>query len=67
VLNYTSLSACVVGVHFFQQASGIDVIVLYSPLVFRKAGRLSNKAVLGDTVGRRHRQDVLHPGGHPLH
>ena len=41
---------CVVGVHFFQQASGIDAIVLYSPLVFRKAGMSSNKAVLGATV-----------------
>jgi hypothetical protein len=46
---------CVVGVHFFQQASGIDAIVLYSPLVFRKVGMSSNKAVLGDTVERRHR------------
>ncbi|TKW01986.1 hypothetical protein SEVIR_8G214700v4 [Setaria viridis] len=42
---------CVVGVHFFQQASGIDAIVLYSPLVFRKAGMSSNDAVLGATVG----------------
>jgi hypothetical protein len=58
---------CVVSVHFFQQASDIDAIVLYSPLVFCKAGMSSNKAVLGDTVGRRHRQDVLRPGGHPLH
>ncbi|KAG2558315.1 hypothetical protein PVAP13_8NG148700 [Panicum virgatum] len=42
---------CVVGVHFFQQASGIDAIVLYSPLVFRQAGMLSNMAALGATVG----------------
>ena len=42
---------CVVGVHFFQQASGIDAIVLYSPLVFRQAGMPSNKAALGATVG----------------
>ncbi|WVZ50217.1 hypothetical protein U9M48_001492 [Paspalum notatum var. saurae] len=41
---------CVVGVHFFQQASGIDAIVLYSPLVFRKAGMSSTTAVLGATV-----------------
>ncbi|GJN04985.1 hypothetical protein PR202_ga22571 [Eleusine coracana subsp. coracana] len=41
---------CVVGVHFFQQASGIDAIVLYSPLVFKKAGIESNAAVLGATV-----------------
>jgi hypothetical protein len=39
-------------VHFFRQASGINAIVLYSPLVFRKAGMSSNKAVLDDTVGR---------------
>ncbi|CAL4979282.1 unnamed protein product [Urochloa decumbens] len=42
---------CVVGVHFFQQASGIDAIVLYSPLVFKHAGMSSNAAVLGATVG----------------
>ena len=42
---------CVVGVHFVQQASGIDAIVLYSPLEFRKAGMSSNKAMLGATVG----------------
>jgi hypothetical protein len=38
--------------HFFQQASDIDAIVLYSPLVFRKAGMSSNNAILDDTVGR---------------
>ncbi|KAG2628240.1 hypothetical protein PVAP13_3KG382100 [Panicum virgatum] len=42
---------CVVGVHFVQQASGIDAIVLYSPLVFRKAGMSSNKAMLGAVIG----------------
>ncbi|KAL5204475.1 hypothetical protein ABZP36_009346 [Zizania latifolia] len=42
--------SCVVGLHFFQQASGIDAIVLYSPLVFKKAGMSSNSAVLGATV-----------------
>uniref|UniRef100_A0A0E0F7W0 Major facilitator superfamily (MFS) profile domain-containing protein n=1 Tax=Oryza meridionalis TaxID=40149 RepID=A0A0E0F7W0_9ORYZ len=41
---------CVVGLHFFQQASGIDAIVLYSPLVFKKAGMASNTSVLGATV-----------------
>ncbi|KAL6907788.1 hypothetical protein ACP4OV_001958 [Aristida adscensionis] len=41
---------CVAGVHFFQQASGIDALVLYSPLVFRKAGMSSAAAVLGATV-----------------
>ncbi|KAL6653808.1 hypothetical protein ACP70R_008732 [Stipagrostis hirtigluma subsp. patula] len=40
----------VVGLHFFQQASGIDSLVLYSPLVFRKAGMSSNDAVLGATI-----------------
>uniref|UniRef100_A0A0A8Y6Y5 Major facilitator superfamily (MFS) profile domain-containing protein n=2 Tax=Arundo donax TaxID=35708 RepID=A0A0A8Y6Y5_ARUDO len=40
----------VVGIHFFQQASGIDAIVLYSPLVFKKAGMSSNEAILGATV-----------------
>ncbi|XP_062183490.1 polyol transporter 5-like isoform X2 [Phragmites australis] len=41
---------CVAGIHFFQQASGIDAIVLYSPLVFKKAGMSSNGAILGATV-----------------
>jgi sugar porter (SP) family MFS transporter len=26
------------GIHFFQQASGIDAVVLYSPTIFQKAG-----------------------------
>ena len=42
---------CVVGVHFFQQASGIDAIVLYSPLVFKQAGISSDGAALAATVG----------------
>ncbi|KAH6830056.1 polyol/monosaccharide transporter 5 [Perilla frutescens var. hirtella] len=29
---------CVVGIHFFQQASGIDSVVLYGPDIFEKAG-----------------------------
>ncbi|XP_051144267.1 polyol transporter 5-like isoform X2 [Andrographis paniculata] len=29
---------CGVGIHFFQQASGIDAVVLYSPEIFEKAG-----------------------------
>ncbi|TVU24030.1 hypothetical protein EJB05_26422 [Eragrostis curvula] len=41
---------CVVGIHFFQQASGIDAIVLYTPLVLRNAGMSSNDAILGATV-----------------
>ncbi|KAL6907792.1 hypothetical protein ACP4OV_001962 [Aristida adscensionis] len=41
---------CVVGLQFFQEASGIEAIVLYSPLVFKRAGMSSNGAVLGATV-----------------
>ncbi|KAL8540268.1 hypothetical protein ACS0TY_001746 [Phlomoides rotata] len=29
---------CAVGIHFFQQATGIDSVVLYSPTIFEKAG-----------------------------
>ncbi|KAH6780027.1 polyol/monosaccharide transporter 5 [Perilla frutescens var. hirtella] len=29
---------CAAGIHFFQQASGIDSVVLYSPDIFEKAG-----------------------------
>uniref|UniRef100_A0A2P2KV51 Sugar transporter n=1 Tax=Rhizophora mucronata TaxID=61149 RepID=A0A2P2KV51_RHIMU len=29
---------CGIGIHFFQQASGIDAVVLYSPRIFEKAG-----------------------------
>jgi hypothetical protein len=54
---------CVVGVNFFQQASGIDALVLYSPLVFRKAGMSSNKAAWRHR-GRWRREDVLRPGDH---
>ncbi|KAL6907791.1 hypothetical protein ACP4OV_001961 [Aristida adscensionis] len=41
---------CVVGLQFFQEASGIEAIVLYSPLVFKHAGMSSNGVVLGATV-----------------
>jgi hypothetical protein len=41
---------CAIGVLFFQQASGIDAIVLYSPLVFQKSGMSSNSAILGATI-----------------
>ncbi|CAN6363541.1 unnamed protein product [Urochloa humidicola] len=41
---------CVLGLQFFQQASGIDAIVLYSPLVFKQAGISSNTTVLAATV-----------------
>ncbi|TVU31215.1 hypothetical protein EJB05_22893, partial [Eragrostis curvula] len=41
---------CVAGVHFFQQASGIDALVLYSPLVFKRAGLSSTSTALVATV-----------------
>ncbi|KAF5185980.1 Polyol transporter [Thalictrum thalictroides] len=39
-----------IGIHFFQQASGIDAVVLYSPRIFKKAGIVSESALLGATV-----------------
>ncbi|KAJ3672975.1 hypothetical protein LUZ60_006349 [Juncus effusus] len=42
------LTAC--GIHFFQQASGIDSVVLYSPTIFEKAGIHSKNGKLGATV-----------------
>ncbi|XP_010909852.1 putative polyol transporter 1 [Elaeis guineensis] len=39
-----------IGIHFFQQASGIDSVVLYSPRVFKKAGIENNNKLLGTTV-----------------
>ncbi|XP_058093937.1 polyol transporter 5-like [Magnolia sinica] len=39
-----------IGIHFFQQASGIDVAVLYSPTIFKKAGIKSKEGLLGATV-----------------
>ncbi|KAF8673439.1 hypothetical protein HU200_049004 [Digitaria exilis] len=43
---------CVLGLQFFQQASGIDAIILYTPLVLQKAGISSNTStVLAATVG----------------
>ncbi|TVU24028.1 hypothetical protein EJB05_26420 [Eragrostis curvula] len=41
---------CVIGLQFFQEASGIEAIVLYSPLIFKRAGMTSNTTVLGATV-----------------
>jgi len=38
-----------VGLHFFQQASGIDSVVLYSPRVFRSAGITDDNKLLGTT------------------
>ncbi|KAL5991099.1 putative polyol transporter 1 [Asimina triloba] len=40
----------VLGLHFFQQASGVDVAVLYSPKIFKKAGIKSKSGLLGATV-----------------
>ncbi|XP_077233299.1 polyol/monosaccharide transporter 5 [Tasmannia lanceolata] len=39
-----------VGIHFFQQASGIDAVVLYSPRVFKKAGIKGTNHLLAATV-----------------
>ncbi|XP_058093934.1 polyol transporter 5-like [Magnolia sinica] len=39
-----------IGIHFFQQASGISVVVLYSPKIFQKAGIKTRKGLLGATV-----------------
>ncbi|KAK7264315.1 hypothetical protein RJT34_31922 [Clitoria ternatea] len=38
------------GIHFFQQASGIDAVVLYSPKIFEKAGITSDTDKLLATV-----------------
>ncbi|KAJ4755834.1 Sugar transporter [Rhynchospora pubera] len=40
----------VLAIQFFQQASGIDTVVLYSPRVFEKAGMKSNSTLLGATM-----------------
>ncbi|CAN6284207.1 unnamed protein product [Urochloa humidicola] len=37
------------GIHFFQQASGIDSVVLYSPRVFQSAGIVDKSKLLGTT------------------
>ncbi|KAJ6692661.1 SOLUTE CARRIER FAMILY 2 FACILITATED GLUCOSE TRANSPORTER [Salix purpurea] len=41
---------CGIGIHFFQQASGIDAVVLYSPRIFEKAGITSSNGKLLATV-----------------
>ncbi|KAJ7967350.1 Polyol transporter like [Quillaja saponaria] len=38
------------GIHFFQQASGIDAVVLYSPRIFEKVGITSNTHKLLATI-----------------
>ncbi|CAN6381882.1 unnamed protein product [Urochloa humidicola] len=42
--------ADVLSLQFFHQASGIDIIVLYTPLVLKEAGISSNTSVLAATV-----------------
>ncbi|KAF9684341.1 hypothetical protein SADUNF_Sadunf04G0108300 [Salix dunnii] len=41
---------CGIGIHFFQQASGIDAVVLYSTNIFEKAGITSSSHKLLATV-----------------
>ncbi|XVE93557.1 hypothetical protein REPUB_Repub01dG0205200 [Reevesia pubescens] len=41
---------CGIGIHFFQQASGIDAVVLYSPRIFEKAGITSSDHKLLATI-----------------
>ncbi|KAJ8762643.1 hypothetical protein K2173_010664 [Erythroxylum novogranatense] len=41
---------CGVGIHFFQQASGIDAVALYSPRIFEKAGITSSNDKLLATI-----------------
>ncbi|XWS54626.1 hypothetical protein CRYUN_Cryun10bG0105000 [Craigia yunnanensis] len=41
---------CAIGIHFFQQASGIDAVVLYSPRIFEKAGITSKNDKLLATM-----------------
>ncbi|PIN09275.1 putative transporter (major facilitator superfamily) [Handroanthus impetiginosus] len=42
---------CAVGIHFFQQASGIDSVVLYSPEIFKRAGITNDTDALLATMG----------------
>ncbi|XP_071685952.1 polyol transporter 5-like [Rutidosis leptorrhynchoides] len=39
-----------IGIHFFQQASGIDAVVLYSPRIFEKAGIVADTPKLLATI-----------------
>ncbi|KAL4312954.1 hypothetical protein GQ457_01G000250 [Hibiscus cannabinus] len=41
---------CAVGIHFFQQAIGLDSVVLYSPRIFEKAGIKSSSQRLLATI-----------------
>ncbi|KAH6556755.1 hypothetical protein KP509_1Z158100 [Ceratopteris richardii] len=40
-----------IGINFFQQATGIDALVYYSPVVFKRAGVHGKVGKLGATVG----------------
>ncbi|KAI4327579.1 hypothetical protein L6164_020019 [Bauhinia variegata] len=40
-----------VGIHFFEHATGIEAVVLYSPRIFRKAGVTGKDKLLLATVG----------------
>ncbi|XP_009356716.2 probable polyol transporter 6 [Pyrus x bretschneideri] len=40
-----------VGIHFFQHATGIEAVVLYSPRIFKKAGVVGKDKLLLATVG----------------
>ncbi|KAK1402638.1 Polyol transporter 5 [Heracleum sosnowskyi] len=40
-----------IGIHFFQMASGVDAVVLYSPRIFEKAGIKSDDHKLLATIG----------------
>uniref|UniRef100_A0A1J3C8Y8 Putative polyol transporter 3 n=1 Tax=Noccaea caerulescens TaxID=107243 RepID=A0A1J3C8Y8_NOCCA len=40
-----------VGIHFFEHATGIEAVVLYSPKIFKKAGVVSKDKLLLATVG----------------
>lgn len=40
-----------VGIHFFEHATGIEAVVLYSPRIFKKAGVVSKDKLLLATVG----------------
>lgn len=39
------------GIHFFQHATGIEAVVLYSPRIFKKAGVHTKNKLLAATVG----------------
>ncbi|KAM0975483.1 hypothetical protein ACFX13_018795 [Malus domestica] len=40
-----------IGIHFFEHATGIEAVVLYSPRIFKKAGILGKDKLLLATVG----------------